>query len=201
MAGFTPWYWLDGAGAPLQPLPGYLQGIAWDANDSGLIVGNQVNDLFGLDLPVYWSAPDVEAVELPFPGGLGGSGGAAFAVNESGEIAGIAAPTGPFQAVRWDSVRSDPVTIGPLPGAVGGEARAINAEGDIAGRSTFPDLTVHAMLHKRLEDEVVDLGVLEAPSARRSASTTSGRWWARRAPKPSPTASSGNWERCMTSTT
>ncbi|MCA9285768.1 MAG: hypothetical protein KDA22_11160 [Phycisphaerales bacterium] len=160
MAGSAPWYWLEGAGAALSPLPGYLQGAAWDANASGLIVGNHVNDLFGLDIPVYWPAFDAEAIELPFPGGLGGSGGAAFAVNDAGEIAGIAAPTGFFQAVRWDDVRSDPITIGPLPGAVGGEARAINGVGDIAGRSTFPDLSVHAMLHKRFENEVVDLGVL-----------------------------------------
>jgi probable HAF family extracellular repeat protein len=160
MANFAPWAWLEGAEAPLMPLPGYLHGIAWDANDSGLIVGNHINDLFGLDIPVYWPAVDAEAVELPFPGGVGGSGGAAFAVNRAGEIAGIAAPTGFFQAVRWDDVRSNPVTIGPLPGAVGGEARAINDLGDIAGRSTFPDLSVRAMLHKRLENEVVDIGAL-----------------------------------------
>jgi len=159
MMGMAPAYWLNDVGDLLPPLPGYFQGAAWDANGSGLIVGIHTNDLFGVDIPVFWESFEQPATELPNPGGLS-SGGAAFAVNDAGQIAGISAPTGFFQAVRWDSVTSDPVIIGPLRGGVGGEARAINALGDVAGRTTFPSLEVRAMLHLRAEDELIDLGVL-----------------------------------------
>lgn len=155
--GLAPAYWLDGSGDFLTPLPGYFQGNAWDANNAGLIVGNHTNDLIGFDLPVYWPSIAAGAVELPV---IDSPAGAAFAVNDAGQIAGGLSVGFSLQAVRWDTVASTPVVVGPLNGAVGGEARAINAQGDIAGRSVFPDFSVHAMLHLRSEDELIDLGTL-----------------------------------------
>jgi probable HAF family extracellular repeat protein len=161
MMGLAPAYWDDGGGNLLMPLPGYFQGIAWDANTSGLIVGAHTNDLIGFDLPVFWPSTASEAVELPV---LGNPSGVALAVNDAGQIAGGLSTGGSFQVVRWDDVKSKPTVIGPLEGALGGEGRAINAAGDVAGRNTFPDSVVHALLHLRDENELIDLGTLGGTS-------------------------------------
>lgn len=157
MMNQAPARWINGKGELLTMAPGYGQGAAWGANASGIIVGTHTNDLFGIDLPVYWTSAEVAAQFLPNPGG---ASGAAFAVNGSGTIVGAAAPNGTLQAVRWDDAQSNPVVIGPLRGGFGGEARAINSAGDIAGRTSFPDFSSRAMLYLAAEDQLINLGVL-----------------------------------------
>jgi probable HAF family extracellular repeat protein len=154
MGGFAPSRWEGGMEMRLAALPGYFNGAAWSVNDDGLICGNFVNDFLGFDVPCFWPEPDAEPMQLL---GLGGAeAGAAFGVNSSGVIAGYSGG----HAVRWDDLLEPPVQIGPLPGGVGGEARAINQHDDVVGRSTFPDFSVHAWLHVRATGVLTDLGHL-----------------------------------------
>ncbi len=158
MSDFRPHKWVGGVGSLLATPIGYFSGLAWDVNNGGMVVGNYINDLIGFDAPFYWPTYDSDAVMLP---GLNGfQEGAAFAVNDAGQVAGVVATGGPFLGARWDDPTLEPVLVGPLPGALGGELRAINSQGDTAGRSTFPGNEVHALLHIMDTNDLIDLGVL-----------------------------------------
>jgi hypothetical protein len=110
-----------------------------------------------------WTAMDREPDDLP--GTVGGSTtGAAWAVNPSGQIAGVSGGiSGVFYAVRWDSPTAPPLRIGPLDGAMNSEAVALNVHGDVAGRSGFSDHS-EAMLYVESSSALVPLGFLTGGS-------------------------------------
>ncbi len=158
-SGFQPYRWDDDAAVMLPALPGFFSGVAWDANNLDQICGNFINDLAGFDVPCYWESPSTEPVTLQDLSG--GSVGAAFAMNDAGQIVGaVPGPNFFFIAVRWENATAAPMTIGPLPGGRLSEARAINALGDVAGRTTYEDNSSRAMLLVDETDELIDIGVL-----------------------------------------
>lgn len=155
--GLAPASWSDGEGELLAPIPGYFSGAAWDANESGVIVGTHTNDLVGFDFPVYWPSSETAAIELPF---VDSPSGAAFAINDAGAIAGALSVEGALRAVRWDAPTLAPVVLPLAESAIGSEALAINALGDVAGRCMFPDFSSRAMAHWREENVTLSLGTL-----------------------------------------
>lgn len=155
--GLAPASWSGGKGELLAPIPGYFSGAAWDVNESGVIVGTHTNDLVGFDFPVYWPSSKTAAIELPF---VDSPSGAAFAINDAGAIAGALSVGGALRAVRWDAPTLAPVVLPLAEGADGGEALAINAAGDVAGRCMFPDFSSRAMVHWREENATLSLGTL-----------------------------------------
>jgi probable HAF family extracellular repeat protein len=153
-----PYAWVDGLPVPLPPVAGLVQGEARGANASQAICGTLVNDFTGAVAPVLWSGPGLAGTTLPVDPG---SGGSALAINVQGMVAGSVVGAGfPFVGARWDQPDEPPFLVGVLPGAVNSELRAINAQGDTAGRSSFPDSTIQALLHLRAEDELLALGTL-----------------------------------------
>ena len=140
--------WESGARRLLK-LPDFAgSGSAHAVNTDGLIVGSYGDFDDGIG-PTHcaWASLDAEPRVLE---GLGKVSGSAWAVNASGAIAGVSGGVeGEFFSVRWDGVDAAPVRIGPLPGAMNSEARAINAGGDVAGRSSFADGRTQAFLHRR----------------------------------------------------
>jgi probable HAF family extracellular repeat protein len=152
--------WEDGVLHELEPPFGVFSGSAHAVTAGGLVVGS-----FGDQDEIgphhcFWSDRDAEAVLLP---GLfvDNQLGSAWAVNASGQIAGVSGGfEGEFYAARWDAVDEPPVRIGPLPGGSNSEARAINGMGDVVGRSSFPNGRIQAFLHVRATDTLVALAFL-----------------------------------------
>lgn len=152
--------WEEGVLHEMRVPAGVFSGSAQDATADGLVVGSYGDsDEIG---PHHCFWPDRDADAVPLRGLTEGNLlGTAWAVNESGRIAGASGGfEGTFFPVRWGGVDAEPVRIGPLPGAVNGEARAINGRGDVAGRSSFADGSIRAFLHVRETDTLVALPFL-----------------------------------------
>jgi probable HAF family extracellular repeat protein len=151
------------AGSIFLPAVGGLQnGAAYDANTSGQICGTLYNDLVGNQIAVVWSGDYSSGIQLVHGAGVGG---AAFAINEAGWVAGaIEQAAGSFPiAARWENHAQPAILLGVLPGADVSEVRCINTHGDTAGRSSFPTFTSEAMLHIRATNTLVPLGTLGGP--------------------------------------
>ncbi len=143
-SGFRAFHW-DGAVAdPLRVPEGFFSGTAHDISDTGVIVGSYGDNDFLGPRHCYWPSASQEAILLP-PLSPGNHDGSAWAINESGQIAGVSGVEGIFYAVLWDSVESPPIQIGPLPGAFNSEALGMNERGDVVGRSSFEDFSIEAM--------------------------------------------------------
>ena len=177
-----PYAWVGGQPHLLEPVAGLLQGSANGANVMREICGTLFNDLTGQQLPVRWAGPGFAGNALSVEPG---SGGSALAINAAGAIAGSVVGAGfAFVGARWDQPGAPPALVGVLSGAMNSELRAINSAGDTAGRSSFPDFTIRALMHAKAENALVPLGTLGGTyseafgieAARRvvGASTTAG---------------------------
>ncbi len=155
-----PFVWQRGVPRQLRPAGGLPQGSAYDANTRGVICGDVYRDFTGDYYPVVWPSATARGIRLP---GLGDSRqGSAFAINENNQVAGAVRNVGGygFVAARWDSLNAPPRVLGVLPGAVNSEGLSINIHGDVAGRSSFPDFSIHAFIYLDATNSITDLGHL-----------------------------------------
>jgi probable HAF family extracellular repeat protein len=93
----------------------------------------------------------------------GSSDSIGYAVNSSGEVAGVALYlTGSDQAFLYKN--GSMINLGTLPGGSGAEAWAINDAGDVTGVSAIPNGFGygHAFLHH--QDKMIDLGTVPGAS-------------------------------------
>ncbi|HLU48050.1 MAG TPA: hypothetical protein VK116_08190, partial [Planctomycetota bacterium] len=144
----------------LPMIEGAFSGAARALNGSGLIVGSYGDSDFMGPQHCIWPSKDEEPILLPglFPDVTTGS---AWDINEFGQIAGVTGgSSGVFFAVRWDSPDETPIQIGPLPGAMNSEGRALNEQGDVVGRSAFADFTIEAFFFDAEAEDLVPLGFL-----------------------------------------
>ena len=149
-----PVVWRAGRRAPLAAVDGMPGGFAHDVNAAGLVAGSAINDLFGIEVPVYWNAADGAGELLRLP--RNASVGTALAVNAKGEIAG----TVDGQPIVWPSTKR-PAKRMPVPsGAIGGELVEINDHGDVVGRASYPDGSSQAMAVFAGDRSATPLGVL-----------------------------------------
>lgn len=149
-------FWQDGSP---DPLPGIgAPGFGYGVNNAGEIAGSEINDLIGIEFPLYW--PDTQSPGQPLQGVSMPVQGAAFAINNAGQLAGAVLSPAGFVAARWANFGVAPTVIGGLDGASLSEVLDINAGGDLAGRSSFPDFSTEAMLYDSTAAEVIGLGTL-----------------------------------------
>lgn len=137
--------WTNGTRSTLKPVPGWFSTSGWGINESGLVVGTFADHDDALPpnpvgpQPCYWPNVTADPVKL---GTLDGElNGAAYAVNDSGAIAGVSASNDGFVATRWASPTAAPENLGHVAGAVLSEARGISSNGILAGRSGFDNGT------------------------------------------------------------
>lgn len=150
--------WRDGVPALLVPPAGFFSGTANDVNGAGRVVGSAGDSDFIGPHPCTWSSPTAPGELLPplFPEAPSGS---ANAINAGGQIAGTSgAQVGAFHAVRWDDPALPPFQIGPLPGAINGQALDLNVHGDVVGICAFPDNSVQAFLYVDGPARLIPLG-------------------------------------------
>jgi hypothetical protein len=128
-----------GLGGPtfLGPLPGGIEAGAFGVNESGIVVGYS-KDGFSAATPVYWPGYASAPVPLGIGGSAPNSSTTATDVNENNLIVGfIGSPSGTLDKPGyWDL--SGTFTQLALPaGATGGQAQAVNDNGDIVGHATI----------------------------------------------------------------
>lgn len=151
VAPWTAVSWQDGAITDLGTLPNGGDSVAFDVNASGQIVGAALttpNPPLASLLPSFKSQAletGVHAVEwidgaITDLGTLPGSDGSiATAINDQGQIVGIALVGGQHHAVEWtDGKITD---LGTLPGGNASEALDINASGQVVGDAENPNPT------------------------------------------------------------
>ena len=115
--GSQPFIWNAGTFTVLNGISGYPQTSASAINDAGLVIGNVLNWVSGLEEPVFWAPGSQSPTVLPC-----NINGTAHAVNNSGEIAGSCGG----QGVIWDTAGNMRV-IGP------GGLYGINDRGEAVG--------------------------------------------------------------------
>lgn len=155
-----PVAWVRGRATLLRPAAGLPSGFAYDANARGIIVGTVFNDLSGRQRPVVWR--DADAPGFTLSGIDDSRHGVAFAINERNQVAGIVenAFGYAFIAARWDDPMNEPIVVAPFAGGINSEALALNEHGDLAGRMSFEDFSVEAMLYIESTQETLGLGFL-----------------------------------------
>ncbi|WP_335987865.1 hypothetical protein [Glycomyces sp. MUSA5-2] len=104
------------------PIPGEDQQVA-DVNSAGLGVG--LTFLDGVELPYVYR--DGKVAELPAE-----DGGAAYGVNEDGDIVGFQGQF-PNTPVIWRDGEKEPAVLALPANATSGQARAIDADGTVVG--------------------------------------------------------------------
>ncbi len=158
--GIAPMVWKEGTGYPLQVLSGYTYGEVFDINASGMMVGECLNGNFVT--PTAMRATlftlDGDAIDL---GTLGGPKSAASAVNDLGQIVGVAEnAAGQSRAFLYQNgIMED---IGTLGGTTA-NANAINNRGEIAGRSFLANGAIRAFHYA--DGVMTDLGTLGGASS------------------------------------
>jgi probable HAF family extracellular repeat protein len=147
--------WNNGKLSTMGTVGGGGLGIALKINDAGDIVGYSANAR-GEERPTLWK--NGSPVDL---GTLGGSSGAARAINSRGQIVGTSdAPYGAgltTHATLW--YRGAMTDLGTLGGAYS-RAGAINSSGQIVGLSTGPDERPHPVIWRSPSAAPIDLGTL-----------------------------------------
>ena len=120
------WTETDGMSA-LPSLAGYNTGSGYAVNDAEIIVGGSGST------SVRWVPAGSGTWTVQDLGGLGGTWGSAFAINESGTIAGYSADAaGTSRPFRWTQT-GGMVALSAPSGAAEGQARGINEQGTIVG--------------------------------------------------------------------
>jgi probable HAF family extracellular repeat protein len=100
-------------------------------NDHDEVVGSGGSPL----RPFYWRG----STGMVLMRTLGGTNGEAFAINNSGAIAGDSqTPSGLYHATLWSGHNAFPQDLGTLPGGTTSSAKAINASGQVVGWSDIP---------------------------------------------------------------
>jgi probable HAF family extracellular repeat protein len=130
--GQRPYLWSPSSGmTALTVLPGSINGIAFDINDAGTVVGESHAEFDGINHAILWT-PSNAVVDL---GSLGGRVSSAYGINSSGEVVGWSmVENGEHHAFIWTASGGmvDINTWGtPCPGA--SEAEAINDDGKVVG--------------------------------------------------------------------
>jgi probable HAF family extracellular repeat protein len=146
----------------LGTLPEDTVGFPKDINDHGDVVGASVNTSTGLSTPVLWTSTGI----VRLPPLLPGSDTSAWAIGNSGDVAGIStASDGNRHAVRWRSATGWRIEdLGTLGGCCS-EGVGINGLGDVVGYSHVGQgryASQHAFLANPL---MTDLGSLQGSSA------------------------------------
>jgi probable HAF family extracellular repeat protein len=162
---FQPVLWIGDSGTPIPITPGFGSGSAIDINVAARVVGSVGDTDFIGPQHCVWLNTSEPAVILS---GLfeNNTSGSAWAVNESGQIAGVTgAQVGNFVACRWDAVDATPLQIGPLPGAFNSEGLGMNEHGDVVGRSSFESGTIEAFLYIDETSTLLGLGFLPGGGA------------------------------------
>jgi probable HAF family extracellular repeat protein len=172
---FKGFLWRNGVMRAL-PAPGGNQGAAYGVNNKGQVVGLAENSTHDancvppqqLDIEaVIWEPEREEVRELPpLPGD---TIGAAFAINEKGQVVGGSGPTCGFlpfftiylaHAVLWRDGKV--IDLGSLGGAQNNYAEVINNRGQVIGNSDLPgDNTGHGFIWQ--DGVMTDLGTLPYP--------------------------------------
>jgi probable HAF family extracellular repeat protein len=155
-----PYVWKYGVPRRLRPAGGLPQGNAWDVNTRGVICGDVYRDFTGAQYPVVWTSAGASGKWLR---GFGHRRqGSCHAINENNQVTGAIRDVGGFGfvAVRWNQIDRAPKPLGVLPGAMNSEGLCINNHGDVAGRSSFPDLTIQAFVYLDATETMVALGDL-----------------------------------------
>lgn len=127
---------------------------AYGINSTGQVVGFCGNTGGDVNHAFLWSSAD-GMVDL---GTLGGTSSTAWAINDSGEVAGESTTdTGDDHAFVWSSANGM-IDLGTLGDGTGSVARAINASGQVAGYAYVDALQYHAFVYA--DNTMVDLGTL-----------------------------------------
>lgn len=157
-SGQRAYAWVNDAPRLLRPPQGFFSGSAQDVTGRGFVCGSVGDSDWIGPQHCYW--PDPLAVARILPGLYPESTtGVATAVNESGQIAGTSGSlVGTFYAVRWDDPTATPLQIGPLPGAMNSDGLDMNENGDVVGRSSYPDFRTEAFLYRSAAADLVGLG-------------------------------------------
>src|SRR5581483_1622582 len=172
----SPFVWRNGVMTQLRTLGGY-NAWALENNNSGQIVGTAENTTPDPNClppqvlqfrPVIWEKEQIR--ELPIY--AGDSQGAAYSINEKGQVAGISgncftSPAGFFDLWRhpllWEGGKM--TYLGSFGGVRNNVANQINNKGQIVGTSDLPgDAIRHACLWERSQGHgngtMTDLGTL-----------------------------------------
>ncbi len=109
-------------------------------------------------------------------GSLGGSFSQARAVNDSGEITGVADVTGnsAYHTALWTNAASGAVDLGTL-GGTSSQAYGINSSGQVVGTANLTgDTVAHAALWTNVTSGAIDLGTLGGTSSQAKDVNSSG---------------------------
>ena len=138
----------------LGKIPGFQSALAKGINQANTIVGYVVTFGFGSSRAFIWTAGG----GIQSLAGLGGTGGIALAINNSGLAVGWASiPNGSIHATKW-LPNGTIVDINPV-GAGYSEARAVNDASDIVGVAVMLPAREHAYLWRH-DGVEIDLGTL-----------------------------------------
>ncbi len=138
--GSAAFFWAEDTGVQsLLPLAAGRVASASAVNDQRWVVG-WAGDSAGLGRPVLW-LPGYAPQDL---GSLGGAEGYANAINNCGDVAGVAGTAQGYRAFVWDS-NSGMRSLGTLGGSYS-EARGINSAAQVVGWSSDGAGASHAFI-------------------------------------------------------
>ncbi len=159
-AGIAPMLWRHGNAYELQPLPGQQYGEVYDINNRGVMVGESLNGNFVAPTTMRATLFRLDGPPVDL-GTLGGAKSSATAINEEGDIVGVAENAiGQTHAFLYkNGIMQD---LGTLGGTIS-NANGINNRGEIVGRSTLAGGQIRGFYYK--DGVMQDLGTLGGASS------------------------------------